>query len=182
MTDTEIIDLFLARSQEAIPSLQRQYGSYCSAIAHRILRDKRDAEECLNDCWLSVWTAIPPTRPVHLKGWLGAIVRNRALAIAQEQDRYSPAVEDISLELSSFLPSFDDAFNDAVAKELGSAISAFLWTQKSSYRIAFLRRYWYLDSLEEVAARMGWSTSKTKSVLFRIRNKLWDHLLKEGFV
>ena len=182
MTDNQILDLFFERSEQAIPALREQYGAYCTAIASRLLSDSRDVEECINDCWLAVWNAIPPTRPEHFKGWLGAIVRNRALAIGKENKRRPDTVDETALELAFCLPSREDTHREALAKELGRAVSEFLQAQKRDVSTAFLRRYWYCDTVEEVAGHMGWSVSKTKSVLFRTRNKLWNHLNKEGLL
>lgn len=182
MTDNQILDLFFARSEEAIPSLRTQYGAYCTAIAGRLLSDERDVEECLSDCWLAVWNAIPPTRPDHFKGWLGAIVRHRAIAMGKENRRRPDTADEAALELALCLPQPEDAHSEVLANELGAAISAFLRAQKSEQRTAFLRRYWYCDSVEETAAHMGWTVSKTKTVLFRLRNSLWNYLNKEGFL
>ena len=182
MTDEALIDLFSARSEDAIPALQAQYGAYCAAIARQLLSDPRDVEECLSDCWLAVWNAIPPTRPEHFKGWLGAIVRHRALALGRQNGRRPQEVDEAALELAACLPQMEDAHTEAEAAELGRAISRFLEGQPANRRLAFLRRYWYTDTVEETAARMGWSVSKTKSVLFRTRNNLRHYLHKEGLL
>ena len=182
LTDNQILDLFFARSEEAIPSLRAQYGAYCNAIAARLLSDSRDVEECLSDCWLAVWNAIPPTRPDHFKGWLGAIVRHRAIAMGKENRRRPDTADEPALELAHCLPQPEDALSETLANELSAAISAFLRTRKPDQRTAFLRRYWYCDSVEQTATHMGWTVSKTKTVLFRTRNQLWDYLNKEGFL
>lgn len=182
MTDEELLDLFFARSEEALPALRDKYGAYCAAIARQLLWDSRDVEECLNDCRLTVWNAIPPTRPQHFKGWLGAVVRNRALAIGRANGRWPETVEDAALELAGCVPRPDSAQDEAAAKALGGAITAFLRGEKEDARRAFLRRYWYADSVSEAARRLGWSESKTKTVLFRTRNKLRDYLCKEGYL
>lgn len=182
MTDEQIIDLFFARSEKALLALQAQYGAYCASIARRMLSDPRDEEECLNDCYLAVWNAIPPHTPQHFKGWLGAIVRHRALSIGQKNARLEGQVDDTALELASCLPAPTDAHTEAEANELAKAISDFLWTQKEAVRMAFVRRYWYTDSVQQIAERMGWSVSKTKSVLFRARNHLKQYLNQEGFL
>ena len=145
MTDQLLIDLYFARDKRAVAETKEKYGAWCAAIAWRLLRDSRDVEECLSDCALAVWNAIPPQRPEHFKGWLGTIVRNRAIA-------------------------------------LGRAISDFLRTQKPGARTAFLRRYWYAESVEEVASHLGWSVSKTKSSLMRTRNRLREYLHREGYL
>lgn len=182
MTDQELIDLFSRRAEGAVSALQERYGGYCHAIAWRLLSDSRDVEECLSDCYLAVWNAIPPASPQHFKGWLGAIVRNRALAIGRENSRRPPAVEETALELAGCLPEAEGPEGRLSARELGAAVSAFLRRQKEGERTAFLRRYWYAQSVAEVAAGLGWSQAKTKSVLFRVRNRLRDHLVKEGYL
>lgn len=182
MTDQELIALFLARSEEAIPALAAQYGPYCRAVAAQLLADPRDVDECLNDVWLSVWRAIPPTRPERFKGWLAAIVRNRALAMGREDSRRPPTVDETALELASCLPPGDGPEGEAEYRALADAVERFLRAQPRDVRVVFLRRYWYADPVEDAARRLGWSISKTKSVLFRTRNRLRAQLQKEGFL
>lgn len=182
MTEQELIDLFFARSEKAVSALQAQYGAYCRAIASRLLYDVRDVDECLNDCWLAVWQAIPPARPKHFKGWLATIVRNRALFIGRENGRRPETVTESALELVLCLPEMSDPQGEAEAREIAAAIHQFLWSQKKDIRIAFLRRYWYADTVEDTAACLGWSVGKTKTVLFRTRNKLREFLKKEHYV
>lgn len=182
MTDQELIELFFARSPEAVPALAAQYGPYCRAVAARLLADSRDVDECLNDAFLAVWRAIPPTRPEYFKGWLAAIVRNRALAIGKENSRRPPTADETALELASCLPPGDDPLAEAERRALAQAVERFLRSQPRDVRIAFVRRYWYADPVEDAARRLGWSVSKTKSVLFRARNRLRAQLQKEGFL
>ena len=182
MTDLELIDLFSARSEEAAPALSDQYGPYCRAVAAQLLADPRDVDECLNDAWLAVWRSIPPARPEHFKGWLAAIVRNRALAMGKGNSRRPPTVDEAALELAACLPHADTPGGALEAAELSAAVSRFLWAQPRDIRSAFVRRYWYSDPVADVAARLGWSVSKTKSVLFRTRNRLREQLQKEGYL
>lgn len=182
MTDQALVELFLSRAEGAIPALTAQYGPYCRAVAAQLLTDPRDVDECLNDAFLAVWRAIPPTRPERFKGWLAAIVRNRALAIGRENSRRPPTVEEAALELSTCLPPSPGPADESEYRALAEAVARFLRTQPKEIRIAFLRRYWYADSVEDAAHRLGWSVSKTKSVLFRTRNRLRAHLQKEGFL
>ena len=182
MTDEILLEQLFTHQEGAIEALEAQYGAYCRAIAGRILPDPRDAEECVNDCLLLVWKAIPPARPEHFKGWLGAVVRHRAIAMGKENNRAAPAVEESAMELLRDLSPSGDLQAGAEAKELGEAISAFLWTQKQPIRRAFLLRYWGCEGLEEIARALGWSLSKTKTVLFRTRNSLKEYLQKEGYL
>lgn len=180
MTDETLVELLFAHEETALEALTAQYGPYCRTVAGRILTDGRDVEECLNDCWLTVWNAIPPARPEHFRGWLGAVVRNRAIAIGKRNSRLAPLAEETALELARDLSPDGDGPRLAEARALGEAISAFLRRQKPDLRRAFLRRYWGCGSIEEIAGELGWSTSKTKSALFRTRNSLKDFLKKEG--
>lgn len=116
-----------------------------------------------------MWQAIPPTRPEHFKGWLAAIVRNRALALGRENSRRPPTVDEAALELASCLPPGPGPAEAAEHRALAGAVIRFLRAQPQDVRTAFLRRYWYADTVEDAARRLGWSVSKTKSVLFRTR-------------
>ena len=104
----------------------------------------------------------------------------QALAIGKANDRRPSTVEESALELAASLPAADTPHGQAEAEELGRAISRFLRAQKEPERVIFLRRYWYADSVEQAAAHMGWSISKTKTVLYRTRNRLRDFLEQEG--
>ena len=177
MNDTELIELYIARSEDAITATQQRYGAYCRKIAHRILGSEQDAEECLSDVWLKIWNAIPPQKPEHFKGWLAVITRNCALTLCQKRSREPESVGDAALELALTLT---DGPEDRVdARVMGEAITRFLKQQSVPIRTAFLRRYWYGDSVEETAEFMGWGQGKTKTVLFRTRKKLKEYLMKE---
>lgn len=180
MTDQQLIDLYLARDERAVAETKEKYGARCAAIAWRLLSDSRDVEECLSDCALAVWNAIPPACPEHFKGWLGAIVRNRALAIGKANGRRPPQVEESALELAAALSPEDGPHRQAEAAELGRAISRFLEGQEEPVRTVFLRRYWYADSVEQAARHMGWTVSRAKTVLFRTRGRLREYLEQEG--
>ena len=179
MTDQELLDLYFARSEEAVAATRMVYGSYCRAIALRVLGSEEDAEECLSDVWLRVWNAVPPERPDHFKGWLGVVTRNQALTICRTKARQPRQVDEAALELALDLSGGPE--REVEARELGRLISDFLAAQPENNRNVFLRRYWYGDTVEEAARWAGWSVSRTKSALFRMRNKLRDYLKKEDF-
>lgn len=179
MTDQELLALYAKRDPEATAAMERQYGSYCAAIVGRILDDPRDAEECLNDLWMRVWTALTEQQPTYLKGWLGATARNCAIDRFRQQNRSETLLEDSAAELARDLR--DTPAELLESKELGEVISAFLKLQSQHNRVAFVRRYWYGDTVEQTAHHMGWSVGKTKTVLFRLRTKLKFYLMKEGF-
>ena len=180
MTDQQILALYTSRDPGATEALQRQYGAYCAAIVGRILTDPRDAEECLNDLWMQVWQQLETGKPVYLKGWLATVARNCAISRYRQLGTQSVPLEDSAAELAGQLR--DTPAEHMEGKALGEAVSAFLKTQKATDRVAFVRRYWYGDSVEQVAGHMGWSVGKTKTVLFRLRVKLRTYLTKEGFM
>ena len=105
MTDQELVELFWQRREEALTGLQDKYGGWCRSIAGRILGEERDVEECLGDCWLQLWNAIPPARPQHFRGYLGVVVRNRALLLRRRRGRQGDTVSLAALELAECLPS-----------------------------------------------------------------------------
>ena len=177
MTDQRLIELYTARSEEAIAETKRIYGAYCRTIADRVLGSEEDTEECLSDVWLRVWNAIPPQQPANFKGWLGAITRNAAITICRRRDREPQRIGDAALELA--LELTDGPEREVEAKVLGEVISAFLQAQPAQSRVAFLRRYWYGDTVEETAKYMSWGVGKTKTNLFRTRQKLKEYLKKE---
>ena len=182
MEDGKIIELFFARDEQAIRATNEQYGKLCRYIAGRILSDRSDAEECVNDAYLTVWNTIPPTRPAYFKAFLCKITRNLALKKAETagaQKRTAAAMLSLE-ELEEAVP--DRTLSSVIGEEeLGKAISAFLRKQSEDRRSVFLRRYWFFDSISEIAERCGFSESKVKSMLFHTRNKLREYLKKEGF-
>ena len=179
MEDSLIIDLYWQRSERAISETDQKYGSYCRSIAYGILNCREDTEECVSDTWLRAWEAMPPQRPNKLSAFLGRITRNLAL---DRWDYYHAAKRSGSFdlvlsELSEFIPSPRDDFAQL---ELTQLLNDFLRTLPKSNRTLFLRRYWYCDSISQLARRYGMGESAVKSSLFRTRNKLKVYLEKEG--
>ncbi len=181
MEDNAIIELFFARSEAAIAELDGKYGALCRSLAQRILSDLRDAEECVNDAYLGVWNTVPPRRPDPLRPYVCAIVRNRSIAryhanAAQKRDsRYDLSLQELEDCLGG--PSAEDAVQ---ARELVTILEGFLDGLSRENRTIFLRRYWFCDSYDEISRRVG-LREKTVSVrLVRMREKLRNHLMKEG--
>ncbi len=179
LTDEALVELYFARSEEAVRATRERYGPYCRAIALGILGSEEDAEECLADVWLRAWNSLPPQRPACFKGWLAAVTRNQAITMCRARSRRPAQAEEAALELAQALTHGpEEAF---AAKQLGEAVSAFLRGERERDRGVFLRRYWYGDTVDEAARWAGWSVSRTKSALFRMRNRLRAYLEKEGF-
>ncbi len=184
MTDTEIIDLYLERDQAAIRQTSDKYGARLRRISEGITRDAGSAEECENDTYMKTWEAIPPNEPRdYFFVFLARITRHLSLDACKERNRLKRKAElnEFTKELEECIPGADDTAGEVEAKLLGESITKWLYTQKKEHRNIFLRRYWYMDSIEEIMNRFGFGESKVKSILFRSRKSLQDYLVKEGF-
>ncbi len=182
MKDSDIIALYWDRSETAIEETEKKYGKLCKHIAMNILQDTEDVGESVNDTYLGVWNSIPPHRPAVFSAFLCRIARNCALKKYHYNHSKKRNVQvEVSLsELEECLFHAADGVN-AVEKEIAAkAISAFLRTMSYENRNVFMRRYWFFDSVSEIAKRFAISESKVKSILFRTRGKLRDYLKKEG--
>ena len=184
MNDGEIVALFWKRDEGAIAESLNRYGRYCHSIAYGILQNPQDAEECVNDACMAAWNSIPPHRPTVLSSFLGKLTRRASLKkwrgySAQKRGGGElPAALD---ELRDCIPNALTLEAEVEERELARSINAFLQKLPSAERRAFILRYWYLESIAAIAARLGFSQSKVKSMLHRSRGKLLEHLRKEGF-
>ena len=179
MEDSQIIALFFERSEQAIRILQDKYGGLCWRVISNILPDIRDVDECVSDTYLLVWKSIPPHHPDRLDSYVARIARNTALD-RHDYNRASLRNSALTLayeELEYILPSRDGCLDVLLFRTF---LNQFLRSQKKDARIMFLRRYWYGDSIQQIAASFGCGEEKVKSTLFRIRNKLRDAMNKEG--
>ncbi|MCM1150190.1 MAG: sigma-70 family RNA polymerase sigma factor [Butyricicoccus sp.] len=184
MDDAAIIGLYWERSEGAIETTQEKYGARCFCLAWNILRSDADSEECVNDTWLRAWDAMPPEWPEKLGAFLGRITRNLALdrlKKRESQKRGGGRLELALSELEECVPSGDDPARRADELTLRELLDRFLASLGEDARLIFLRRYWYMLSVEEVARSLGASRSKVKSSLLRSREKLRAMLEKEGF-
>ena len=178
MEDLQIIRLLFQRSELAITALQQQFGGLCRSVISRILPDGRDVEECTSDTYLRVWNSIPPQRPARLDSYIARIARNAAL------DRYdynTASMRHTGLtlayeELELYLPSQGQETDSA---EFRSFLNRFLRGLPKASRMMFIRRYWYGESVGEIAEALECSEEKVKSSLFRTRKKLREAMLKE---
>ena len=166
MEDQQIIELYWARSEQAIRESETKYGAFCLSIARNILAQEQDAEECVNDTWLRAWNAMPPQRPGILSAFFGKLTRNLSL----DRWRYNRAAKRGG-------PQVETALEE---RETADLISRFLREQPQLDRVLFLRRYWYLDSVAALAERFSMNENTVKSRLHRTRLRLKEVLLREG--
>lgn len=184
MEDQQIIALYFDRDEQAIAATKEKYGGYCAAVAGNILDAPEDIEEVLSDTWLNTWNSIPPQKPENLKLYLARIARNLSFDRFRSQSREKRGGSQIILaleELSQCIPGSSHPGQALEAKELSAAINAFLSTLPRRDRVIFLRRYFYTQSFEEIAAAAGISQGAVRTSLSRTRKKLKHYLEKEGF-
>lgn len=183
MNDSEIIDLYWNRQEDAITQSQIKYGNYCQSIALRILGSQADSEECVNDALFRVWNSIPPHRPALLRTFLGKITRNLALDRLDHLSAAKRGNSQVTLaleELSECIPG-NFSVEDAVdGMELTALLNRFLSDLPAQKRVIFLQRYWYLRSVKEIARDQNITESNVKMSLKRTRDLLKAKLQEEG--
>ena len=181
MDDLQIIELYFDRNERAIKETDRKYGRLCFQVAKKLLWSREDSEECVNDTYLTLWNQIPPTRPNNFTAFICKITRNLSLKKLESANALKRAADILSLsEFEATLPDYSLA-PDIGDEELGKQISAFLRNEKELNRNVFLRKYWFFDSISEIAKRYSLGESTVKSMLFRTRYRLREVLKKEGF-
>lgn len=186
MNDSDIINLFNLRSEEAVSEVKEKYGKLCYGIAFNILNNEEDAEECVGDLYINLWNAIPPSSPSNLKAYICKAVRNLALQklryneAEKRNNKNTVSLSELEEKGSDNVINYTDSIKDYDDNRAGRLISDFLRTQKPELREVFIRRYWFMDSVEKIAKDCSYSESKVKSMLFRTREKLKKHLRKEG--
>lgn len=179
--DAKIIELFFNRNEDAIAETDRSYGRQLFSLSDRILFSPEDAEECVSDTYLKAWKSIPPQCPHYLFAFLASICRHLTFHKLDWKTARKRSGEVISLseEMAQCIP--DEAREREMAgRELGKILNAFLESLPTESRLIFLRRYWYVDTISEIAARYGIGESKVKMQLSRTREKLRVYLAKEG--
>ena len=183
MDDPDIIRLFFSRSEQAIAETRSKYGAYCMAIARSILGRPEDCEECLNDVWLKLWHTIPPQQPRCLRAFAGTVTRTRALSIfrASHARKRGSGVPELALaELEACIPQ-RSAEEEAAARALPALLDRFLAGLPKRPRVIFVKRYWYLLPIRQIAAEVGCREGAVRTSLFRTRAQLRAMLEKEGF-
>lgn len=184
MDDNKIVELYLSRNEEAINQTAQRYGSKLRNIANSILNNRETAEECENDAYLETWKLIPPHEPRnYLFAFVGKIVRHIALDVCKKnnrQKRYALYFE-LTQEMQECIPAKNDTESEIEANYLSGPIDKFLETCSEEQQNVFVRRYWYFDSVPQIAKAYGFSQSKVKTMLFRMRSDLKKHLEKGGY-
>ena len=184
MDDSKIVDMYLSRDENVISMTSEKYGSRLRSMALRILGDLPSSEECENDTYLKAWGLIPPNEPrTYLFAFLGRITRHLAIDTCRKRSasKRSALLCELTDEMAECIPDKASTESAADSIALKEAVNSFLKSLSSEQRIMFIRRYWYFDSVSDLCSRCGWSQSKVKTSLYRLREKFRNHLEKEGF-
>lgn len=181
MEDTQIIDLFFSRDQQAIQQTEKKYGRLCYHIAWNILSSREDAEESVSDTYMKAWENIPPTKPTFFYAYLAKICRFLAMGKLDWNNaaKRKAEVVELSDEMENCIPDLSREMQ-IQSQELGALLNEFLSTLSPENRQIFMRRYWYAESIAEIAQRFHLGESNVKTKLMRTRNALRSFLEKEG--
>lgn len=185
MNDSNIVDLYLARNEEAISQSAKMYGKKLNQLAKRICGDETVAEECENDTYFRAWNSIPPHEPrTYLFSFLAKITRFIAIDRVKEMNRLkrNAEIEELTHEIESAIPSGEAVDSKIMGEELHRQINTFLRSISEEKRNVFIRRYWFMESVSEIAKKYSMSEGKVKTILFRVRADLKQWLEKEGYV
>lgn len=180
MNDERIIELFFERSEQAITELDKKYGRVFYSVSYNILKDREDAEECVNDAYLGTWNAIPPARPNPLLAFVCKIVRNVSLkryeknTAAKRNSNYDIAMD----ELEDCLASPNTVEKELSDRELTEIIGSFLNSLSAENRVIFLRRYWFSDTYADIAKQVGLTEKNVSVRLTRLRKDLREYLIE----
>ena len=182
MHDAEIVASFLARNEQAIKEVETKYGSMLKALANGILKKPEDVEEIVNDTLLAAWQSIPPNTPKNLKTYLGRIVRGKAISRYRTltAQKRSAGVPEILTELEDCIPAPADVESTAEANEVSAFINEWLDGLSKEDAALFVRRYWYGESVKELADKLGVSPMKLTQRLYSLRRKLRAFLERRG--
>lgn len=185
MQDDKIVALYWQRDDAAIRETEKKYGKYLLKIAQNILFDFEDSKESVNDTYLKAWNSIPPHKPMVLSTYLGKIARERSIDLLRRKKRAKRQPSEYVLSLSELKECISDSNTTEQEVDmhlLADAIGTYLKTLSKEARTTFVGRYYYMDSIREIAAWHGISESKTKSMLHRTRQGLKEYLTREGFL
>jgi len=184
LEDHKIVELYLLRDESAIQQTSVKFGTRLRSLSFGIVGDPQTAEECENDTYMEAWNRIPPHEPrTYLYAFLARITRHISLNCCRNRARLKRKayIAELSAEMEQCIPTLDDAACRLDDMVLAEALNGFLSMLHPDIRNAFIRRYWYMDSIADISKRFAWSASKTKTTLFRCRSQLKAYLEKEGY-
>lgn len=179
MEDAQIVQLYWERNEAAIEETHRQYGGILTGIAYNILQSREDSEECVNDTYHRAWATMPPQKPVRLLAYLGRITRNLSINRWNENRAQKRGGGALLSELSDCIPSRHSVEEEIDTRALAAVIGRWLCSLPQEERVLFLRRYWFCETLEVLAAACETTPNKLAGRLYRLRQKLKTTLEQE---
>lgn len=181
MTEVQLVELFWNRREEAIAETDAAFGKKLRGLSYRILQNREDSEEVVNDTFLKTWNSIPTARPQNLSAYLCAICRRLSLNMLdwKRAGKRKAEIVAITAEMEQCIPDSREE-NRLESQQIAEIMNRFLETLPKESRVVFLRRYWFADSVADIAKRYSFTESKVKMQLSRTRARLKDYLEKEG--
>ena len=183
MEDSKIVELYFKRDEDAIRQTQHKFGKRIVNISKHITGSALTAEEVENDTYLRAWENIPPSDPAsYLFAFLARITRNISISLCRERSslKRGAVLVELSDEMAQCLPSDCNIEEKAETDMVLELINKFLFSKTEDKRNIFMRRYWYLDSVSDIAKRFGMTESNVKTTLHRLRNELREYLTEQG--
>lgn len=184
MQDAEIIRLFEERDESAVSASLDKYRGYCMKIALNILGAHEEADECINRVFMKAWDMIPPHKPNNLAAFLGKLTRTTALNMRRDENalkRGGGETETVYDEISDAVPCGTNIEREAELNDLIEEINKFLKKLPEKKRNIFICRYWFCESVRDIAAEHSMTESNVSVTLNRVRQKLREHLRKRGY-
>ena len=182
MDDRQIVEYYFDRDEQALALTAQKYGALCHSVAMNILNSREDSEECVNDTYLQAWNAIPPERPTMLGAYLCRITRNLAINRYRAERREKRGGGQVAMAIDELGECLADAEGMSMCDEIAlrDAVNAFIRRLSDPTRTVFVQRYWYVRPVADIANELGMSESRVKMILHRTRDRLREHLIKEG--
>ena len=184
MQDASIVQLYWDRDQQALTETATKYGKYCTSIARNILSNQEDAEECVNDTYMNAWNSMPPHRPGMLSTFLGKITRNLSFNRYKHNHAAKRGGSEIAVvldELEECVSGTGNVEQEIEYKELVKSIDSFLDSLSTEKRNMFVCRYWYTDSVSDIARQFNMRENAVSMTLSRLRLKLRNYLIERGY-
>ena len=177
MDDRRIVDLYWARDEHAILESDKKYGRMLHSLSYSLLSSREDAEECVNDTYLDAWGAMPTARPEFLGAFLSKITRRISVDRFRAKHREKRGdVDNLTAELSECISGGRTPSEEYDDKRISEQINEFLHGQPKEKRVMFVLRYFYSNTIDDIADRLGMSESRVKTTLFRMRAELKKRL------
>ncbi len=184
LSDSQIVDLYWQRNEDAIRETDKQYGDLLFRVAYNILQDTQDSEECKNDAYFKAWNSIPPARPVHLAAFVAEISRNNALNRYKEKMRKKRVPSELTVsidEMEDYLTADGNPETKHLNSELKDLINQYLATLSERQRYIFIGRFCVADTLEDIAGELGIHTSTVQREAERIKRKFRQLLERNDY-